>query len=229
MEQDKTWLARVQGNSSSTLQGEGAQGPASGGRVSSRFSGCNLLVGPPRGSGHGEMPSSATRISSARMPGFSPRLRNWRKPSPHLSCARSPSLRRAQALPIVFTGGEPAFAAHPRALSIACTPSGSSLAWEGNGTLPLPEGLDWIYGQPQGFQPAVPRLRPRAETCSLPHAKGVRPRISRIWISGISCPALPACDTRATRPTPASASPTVSCIPLSSSVCRPTKWALVVR
>lgn len=86
------------------------------------------------------------------MPGFSPRPRNWRKPSPP---------------PFLCSIPKPTAGASPTSCSRAANPAlqltrelidrlhalGFELGVESNGTLPLPEGLDWITVSPKGSNP----------------------------------------------------------------------------
>ena len=197
-----------------TLQGEGAQAgrPA----VFCRFSGCNLWSGRPEdratakcrfcdtdfvGADAGVFATAKelAQTIAATFPVLDPQAYGGRKPY------------------IVFTGGEPALQL-TRELIDRLHALGFELGVESNGTLPLPEGLDWITVSPKGSNPLA--TTSGHELKLVWPQQGVRPRISRIWISGISCSSH--ATTRATRPTPASASPTVSCIPAGASVCRPT-------
>lgn len=144
-----------------TLQGEGAQAgrPA----VFCRFSGCNLWSGRPEdratakcrfcdtdfvGADAGVFATAEelAQTIAATFPVLDPQAYGGRKPY------------------IVFTGGEPGLAAHPRAYRSPARPR--VRAWRGEQRHAAPArgaGLD--HGQPQGFQPAGHDFRPRAETC----------------------------------------------------------------
>ena len=116
------------------------------------------LVGPPRGSGHGEMPVLRHGFRRRGCRGFA-RPRNWRKPSPPPFLCSIPKPTAAQAY-IVFTGGEPALQL-TRELIDRLHALGFELGVESNGTLPLPEGLDWIT-----VSPKVPTRWPRLPATS---------------------------------------------------------------
>ena len=132
-----------------TLQGEGAQAgrPA----VFCRFSGCNLWSGRPEdratakcrfcdtdfvGADAGVFATAEelAQTVAATFPVLDPQAYGGRKPY------------------IVFTGGEPALQL-TRELIDRLHALGFELGVESNGTLPLPEGLDWITVSPKGSNP----------------------------------------------------------------------------
>ena len=132
-----------------TLQGEGAQAgrPA----VFCRFSGCNLWSGRPEdratakcrfcdtdfvGADAGVFATAEelAQTIAATFPVLDPQAYGGRKPY------------------IVFTGGEPALQL-TRELIDRLHALGFELGVESNGTLPLPEGLDWITVSPKGSNP----------------------------------------------------------------------------
>ena len=139
-----------------TLQGEGAQAgrPA----VFCRFSGCNLWSGRPEdratakcrfcdtdfvGADAGVFATAEelAQTIAATFPVLDPQAYGGRKPY------------------IVFTGGDPALQL-TREL-IACTPSGSSLAWRATARCPCPRG--WTGSR---SAPRVPTRWPRLPATS---------------------------------------------------------------
>ena len=129
-----------------TLQGEGVQAgrPA----VFCRFAGCNLWSGRQEDratakcrfcdtdfvgadAGIFETADSLAQAIAAEFPALDPHEYGGRRPY------------------VVFTGGEPALQL-TRELVDLLHAHGFELAVESNGTLPLPEGLDWITVSPKG-------------------------------------------------------------------------------
>ena len=131
-----------------TVQGEGGQ--AGRAAVFCRFAGCNLWSGRERdrkgavcrfcdtdfvgvdGPGGGRYEPAALVEAAGRL---------WTGP------ADQPRL-------VVFTGGEPTLQLDAEVLA-AFRAAGWETAMESNGTLPAPEGLDWICVSPKAGAPVV--------------------------------------------------------------------------
>ena len=132
-----------------TLQGEGVQAgrPA----VFCRFSGCNLWSGRPEDRGTAKCRFCDTdfvgadagvfataeelaQTIAATFPALPPQAYGGRKPY------------------VVFTGGEPALQLTSELIERLHV-LGFELGVESNGTLPLPDGLDWITVSPKGSNP----------------------------------------------------------------------------
>ncbi|MFQ9868642.1 MAG: 7-carboxy-7-deazaguanine synthase [Bilophila wadsworthia] len=131
-----------------TLQGEGAQAgrPA----VFCRFSGCNLWSGRPEDRATAKCRFCDTDFVGADAGVFATAEELAQTIAATFLCS-IPSLRRAQALHRVH-GRRTGLAAHPRAYRSPARPR-FELGVESNGTLPLPEGLDWITVSPKGSNP----------------------------------------------------------------------------
>lgn len=133
-----------------TLQGEGGQ--AGKAAVFCRFAGCNLWSGReedragaactfcdtdfvgmdgPGGGRFGDADALADAVAAAWTGGMADRL-------------------------VVCTGGEPLLQLDA-ALIAALKARGFAIAVETNGTLPAPEGIDWICVSPKGAAPVVQR------------------------------------------------------------------------
>ncbi|MGO1118267.1 7-carboxy-7-deazaguanine synthase [Rhodovibrionaceae bacterium A322] len=139
-----------------TLQGEGANAgrPA----VFCRFSGCNLWTGREQdrasaicrfcdtdfvgtdGEGGGKFKSAQSLVEAIEQAW----LQNRAEDSAAEEAARF----------VVCTGGEPALQLDD-ALVTALHGRGFTIAIETNGTLPLPDGIDWICVSPKAGQPLV--------------------------------------------------------------------------
>jgi 7-carboxy-7-deazaguanine synthase (Cx14CxxC type) len=129
-----------------TLQGEGGQ--AGRAAVFCRFAGCNLWSGREQdrataacsfcdtdfvgldGPGGGRYGAEALAEAAARL---------WRGDGDRL---------------VVFTGGEPLLQLDD-ALLAAFKRRGFAIALETNGTLPAPEGVDWVCVSPKAANPVV--------------------------------------------------------------------------
>lgn len=142
-----------------SLQGEGAHAgrPA----VFCRFSGCNLWSGREQdranaacnfcdtdfvgtdGEGGGKFATAAALAEAA--------IQLW----PDDDRARAALARSPQAKPyIICTGGEPLLQLD-QPLIAAFKSAGFEVALETNGTLPVPEGIDWVCVSPKGTSKLV--------------------------------------------------------------------------
>jgi 7-carboxy-7-deazaguanine synthase (Cx14CxxC type) len=125
-----------------TLQGEGAQ--AGRAAVFCRFSGCNLWSGREE-----DRAEAACRFCDTDFVGMDGEGGGRFASADDLATAISeiwvggPSRRY-----VVFTGGEPLLQLDP-ALIDAVHGLGFEIAVETNGTLPAPEGIDWICVSPK--------------------------------------------------------------------------------
>ncbi|MFC0283543.1 7-carboxy-7-deazaguanine synthase [Camelimonas abortus] len=133
-----------------TLQGEGAQ--AGSAAVFCRFSGCNLWSGREE-----DRPRAICRFCDTDFVGMDGE-RGGRYASPAalmdaIEAAWGPG--RTHRL-IVFTGGEPLLQLDAPLLEEAHA-RGFRCAVETNGTLPAPEGLDWVCVSPKAGAELVQR------------------------------------------------------------------------
>lgn len=132
-----------------TLQGEGAQSgrPA----VFCRFSGCNLWSGRPEDRATAKCRFCDTDFSGADAGVFAT-AEDLAQAIAATFPAISPQAYGARRPYVVFTGGEPALQLTPELLGILHR-RGFELGVESNGTLPLPDGLDWVAVSPKGANP----------------------------------------------------------------------------
>jgi 7-carboxy-7-deazaguanine synthase len=126
-----------------TLQGEGAQAgrPA----VFCRFAGCNLWTGR-----EADRANAVCKFCDTDFVGTDGELGN-KYPSADALADTVASLwpaLHAEARYVVFTGGEPLLQLDA-ALIDAMHARGFTIAIETNGTLPVPEGVDWICVSPK--------------------------------------------------------------------------------
>jgi len=136
-----------------TIQGEGYQSGSTA--VFCRFTGCNLWNGHERFRSRAicqfcdtdfigtDGPNGGRFISPDRLSAHLQKL--WLSSAPTLVYAL-----------IVFTGGEPALQLDDRLIE-ACKAIGFRTAVETNGTLSLPEGLDWVCVSPKANESLVIR------------------------------------------------------------------------
>lgn len=125
-----------------TLQGEGANAgrPA----VFCRFAGCNLWSGLERDRATAECRFCDTEFVGTDGPGGG-KFDDARKLAAAIATAwRGAAVRKL----VVMTGGEPLLQLDA-ALIAAVHAEGFAIAVETNGTLPAPEGLDWICVSPK--------------------------------------------------------------------------------
>lgn len=134
-----------------TLQGEGAQAgtPA----VFCRFAGCNLWSGRP-----GDRDEAVCRFCDTDFVGTDgPAGGTFRTPEALAAAILAHWPSRDVPPFVVFTGGEPALQLDAAVLG-ALHQAGARAAIETNGTLPLPDGLDWVTVSPKaGARLAVTR------------------------------------------------------------------------
>ena len=131
-----------------TLQGEGAQ--AGRAAVFCRFAGCNLWSGR-----EADRAAAACRFCDTDFVGVDGEGGGRFATAEDLAAAvddvweGGPERRY-----VVFTGGEPLLQLDP-ALIAAVRLRGFAIAVETNGTLPAPDGIDWICVSPKGANPLV--------------------------------------------------------------------------
>jgi 7-carboxy-7-deazaguanine synthase (Cx14CxxC type) len=125
-----------------TLQGEGANAgtPA----VFCRFAGCNLWSGREEDRTRAECRFCDTDFVGTDGPGGG-RFETGQELARACAAARGPSARRTL---VVLTGGEPMLQVD-EALIEALHAEGFTVAVETNGTLPVPEAIDWICVSPK--------------------------------------------------------------------------------
>ena len=130
-----------------TLQGEGGQ--AGRAAVFCRFAGCNLWSGREQDRATAACTFCDTDFVGMDGPG------GGRFGSPEELAAAGEALwRGAGARLVVFTGGEPLLQVD-EALIAAFRMRGFEIAVETNGTLPAPEGIDWVCVSPKAANPVV--------------------------------------------------------------------------
>lgn len=132
-----------------TLQGEGAQAgrPA----VFCRFAGCNLWSGR-----EADRATAVCRFCDTDFVGTDGALGNKYPEAEALSSmidAQWPSGASGRKY-VVFTGGEPLLQLDAALIS-AMHARGFEIAVETNGTLPIPEGVDWVCVSPKQGAPLV--------------------------------------------------------------------------
>ncbi len=133
-----------------TLQGEGAQ--AGRAAVFCRFSGCNLWSGREE-----DRASAACRFCDTDFVGLDGEGGGRFPDAASLATAIAAAWQGgAHARYVVFTGGEPLLQLDA-ALIEAVHAQGFEIAVETNGTIPAPEGIDWICVSPKGANPLAQR------------------------------------------------------------------------
>ncbi|WP_375410832.1 7-carboxy-7-deazaguanine synthase [uncultured Methylobacterium sp.] len=131
-----------------TLQGEGAQ--AGRAAVFCRFAGCNLWSGREE-----DRAEAACRFCDTDFVGLDGEGGGRFSSAQDLAVAISETWRGGENNRyVVFTGGEPLLQLDP-ALIDAVHGRGFEIAVETNGTLPAPEGIDWICVSPKAGNPLV--------------------------------------------------------------------------
>ncbi|SIO28228.1 7-carboxy-7-deazaguanine synthase [Halodesulfovibrio marinisediminis] len=134
-----------------TLQGEGFH--AGRAAVFCRFSGCNLWTGREEDREQATCKFCDTNFVQPAESGGT-----FASASELVSSIMNtfPDIQHAKYTPyVVFTGGEPALQVTPELISLLKEQQ-VEIGIETNGTLPLPEGLDWITVSPKaGTQLAV--------------------------------------------------------------------------
>jgi 7-carboxy-7-deazaguanine synthase (Cx14CxxC type) len=129
-----------------TLQGEGGQ--AGRAAVFCRFAGCNLWSGREADRAGAACTFCDTDFVGLDGPG------GGRYAAEALAEAAAGLWRGEQGRLVVFTGGEPLLQLDPRLLA-AFKARDFEIAVETNGTLPAPEGVDWICVSPKAANPVV--------------------------------------------------------------------------
>ncbi|MGU3539310.1 7-carboxy-7-deazaguanine synthase [Methylobacterium sp. A54F] len=133
-----------------TLQGEGAQ--AGRAAVFCRFAGCNLWSGREE-----DRASAACRFCDTDFVGLNGDGGGRFATADDLAAAIARTWSGGgQGRFVVFTGGEPLLQLDA-ALIAAVRARGFAAAVETNGTLPAPDGLDWICVSPKAGNPLVQR------------------------------------------------------------------------
>jgi 7-carboxy-7-deazaguanine synthase (Cx14CxxC type) len=130
-----------------TLQGEGGQ--AGRAAVFCRFAGCNLWSGREQDRATAACTFCDTDFVGMDGPG------GGRFGMPEDLAAAAEALWRGEgARLVVFTGGEPLLQLD-EAVIAAFKARGFEIAVETNGTLPAPEGIDWVCVSPKAANPVV--------------------------------------------------------------------------
>jgi len=133
-----------------TLQGEGAQtGRAA---VFCRFAGCNLWSGR-----EGDRAEAICRFCDTDFVGTTgPGGGRFLDAGTLALTLASVWGRGRERRFVVFTGGEPLLQLDPPLIA-ACHAEGFEIAVETNGTLPAPDGIDWLTVSPKAGAPWVQR------------------------------------------------------------------------
>jgi 7-carboxy-7-deazaguanine synthase (Cx14CxxC type) len=129
-----------------TLQGEGGQ--AGRAAVFCRFAGCNLWSGREQDRATAACTFCDTDFIGLDGPG------GGRYGAEDLAEAAAELWRGAGDRLVVFTGGEPLLQLDPELIA-AFKARGFAIALETNGTLPAPDGVDWICVSPKAANPVV--------------------------------------------------------------------------
>lgn len=136
-----------------TLQGEGAQAgrPA----VFCRFTGCNLWSGR-----EADRSKAVCRFCDTDFVGVDGqnggRFEGPEALADHILALWSSAVSEGGEPMVVFTGGEPALQLDVPLIQ-SCKSRGFRVAVETNGTLPLPEGIDWTCVSPKANSTLVVR------------------------------------------------------------------------
>jgi 7-carboxy-7-deazaguanine synthase (Cx14CxxC type) len=138
-----------------TLQGEGAQ--AGRAAVFCRFSGCNLWSGR-----ESDRASSICQFCDTDFVGtdgsgggkFADARALAQQINQHWQSGSDPGKRSVRRKYVVFTGGEPLLQLDA-ALIAAMHELGFEIAIETNGSLPVPDGVDWICVSPKMNAPLL--------------------------------------------------------------------------
>ena len=133
-----------------TLQGEGAQ--AGRAAVFCRFAGCNLWSGREE-----DRATAACRFCDTDFVGLDgPGGGRFAEAGALAEAVARTWEGGAHNRYVVFTGGEPLLQLDPPLID-AVHARGFEIAVETNGTLPAPEGIDWICVSPKAGNPLVQR------------------------------------------------------------------------
>lgn len=127
-----------------TLQGEGAQ--AGRAAVFCRFTGCNLWSGLEKDRDSAACRFCDTDFRGTDGPGGG-RFAGPGELAGHLRAAWDRESVGGRPY-VVFTGGEPLLQLD-RPLIEACRQAGFEIAIETNGTIPVPQGVDWVCVSPK--------------------------------------------------------------------------------
>lgn len=132
-----------------TVQGEGGQ--AGRAAVFLRFAGCNLWNGLER-----DRATAVCTFCDTDFVGFDGPGGGKFRTAEDLAAAADSHWRGAPGQPklVVCTGGEPLLQLDAPLID-ALHARGFEIAVESNGTLPAPEGIDWICVSPKGTAPVV--------------------------------------------------------------------------
>jgi 7-carboxy-7-deazaguanine synthase (Cx14CxxC type) len=130
-----------------TLQGEGGQ--AGRAAVFCRFAGCNLWSGREQ-----DRATAACTFCDTDFVGLDGPGGGRFADAEALARAAEAQWRGEDARLVVFTGGEPLLQVDG-ALIDAFRARGFEIAVETNGTLPAPEGIDWVCVSPKAANPVV--------------------------------------------------------------------------
>jgi 7-carboxy-7-deazaguanine synthase (Cx14CxxC type) len=133
-----------------TLQGEGGQ--AGRAAVFCRFAGCNLWTGREKDRGSAVCTFCDTDFVGTNGPGGG----RFRTPAALAKAVAAAWTGAPENRLVVCTGGEPLLQLDPPLIA-ALHAEGFSIAVETNGTLPAPEGVDWICVSPKADAEVVQR------------------------------------------------------------------------
>lgn len=136
-----------------TVQGEGAQAGITA--VFLRFSGCNLWTGREKDRAKAVCQFCDTDFIGTDGPGGG-RFDNAKELARHVASFWPQSDEDKAHAWVICTGGEPALQLD-ESLIQAFHEAGFRVAIETNGTLKLPQGLDWICVSPKADAPLVQR------------------------------------------------------------------------
>ena len=75
---------------------------------------------------------------------------------------------------IVLTGGEPALSIDADFIHLLRRATGKKIAIETNGTVPLPDGIDWIICRPGGLKPGEEPSNPDFANVVIPYANEIK-------------------------------------------------------
>ena len=134
-----------------TLQGEGAHTGRTA--VFCRFTGCNLWNGTERGRSTATCQFCDTDFIGVDGPNGG-RFGSAADLASHLQAIWHAQVQSNEPPMVVFTGGEPALQLDT-ALLAECKALGFTTAVETNGTMTLPEGIDWVCVSPKSNAPLV--------------------------------------------------------------------------
>ncbi|MDQ0463444.1 7-carboxy-7-deazaguanine synthase (Cx14CxxC type) [Caulobacter ginsengisoli] len=131
-----------------TLQGEGGQ--AGRAAVFCRFAGCNLWTGREKDRASAVCTFCDTDFVGTNGPGGG----RFKTPAALAAAVAAAWTGAPENRLVVCTGGEPLLQLDPPLIA-ALHAEGFAIAVETNGTLPAPEGVDWVCVSPKADAPVV--------------------------------------------------------------------------